>query len=199
MAKDSSGQVGVLGKVQTAINHLGLEQVNPTSWAALREPSNVASACLDVNIDHVGVGSLLVLANVFQSLRGDADTAREAFWQWLSQSVDQHLSTSSLLRSQAIIVVLAQGCSSSGLCSAAGAAYVALLSVEGAEQLWGTLFQPHAFRSALSGLRVLQAREQLPSFEEQGRALPADDEFFDGVDNQGTKQYEAAELLLRFF
>jgi len=197
MARDSGRQPGVLGKVHAAINRLGLEQVNPASWAALREPSNVASACLDANIDHVGVGSLLMLANVLHVLRGDAETAREAFWEWLSQPVEENPSASCLLRSQAIIVVLSHGCNLNGLCSAAGAAYVALLSVEGAEQSWGTLFQPLAFQSAMSGLRVLQRQERSPTFEEHGKDLPADDEFFDCVDTQGTTQHEAAELLLR--
>jgi len=150
---------GLVAKVHAACRDLHLEKVQNTSWAALREAECALSLDLQVDIEHVSSESLFALAKSLEPIRTPELGAE--LWQWLAQPAgSENGSKGGILRLRALLVMLGQVCGNAGeLVGAAGAAYLSLLTAQGADQQWSILFQPGIFRQILRALRGLRRGE----------------------------------------
>uniref|UniRef100_A0A7S4VDN2 Condensin complex subunit 1 C-terminal domain-containing protein n=1 Tax=Alexandrium monilatum TaxID=311494 RepID=A0A7S4VDN2_9DINO len=161
------GRLGPLGEAQLAIEALELARVSPAAWPALHEAASAPSVDLDIELDHISVEALGAVASGLRSLH--AGPPCDELWEWLAQPADPEAPAGGLARNRALLALLAQAIGGSGrIGAAAGGVYLALLSAEGAERSWGTLFQPAIFRGVLCALRPLRAQGRRPKPPPEG-------------------------------
>mmetsp|Transcript_90837 Transcript_90837/g.265922 ORF Transcript_90837/g.265922 Transcript_90837/m.265922 type:complete len:1504 (+) Transcript_90837:65-4576(+) len=188
-------QGGALAKVHAACKALELEKVTNDSWAALREAECALSLDLQVDIEHVSCESLFALANSLEPIRTPELGAE--FWQWLAQPTGSvNGGKGGIARIRALLVMLGQVCgNSSELLGAAGAAYLALLTAQGADQQWSVLFQPGIFRQILRALRGLRRGELKPRKEKKDSEGADDDAVMAEAEAEGGEEEAASGAL----
>eukprot|EP00931_Biecheleriopsis_adriatica_P028167 TRINITY_DN16841_c0_g1_i1.p1 TRINITY_DN16841_c0_g1~~TRINITY_DN16841_c0_g1_i1.p1 ORF type:complete len:1438 (-),score=393.32 TRINITY_DN16841_c0_g1_i1:43-4317(-) len=174
-----------LPQVIDALRPLELAEVSASSWQkwqGLRDlssgpPSRAQSGTPSAE-------DLWALARVL----GAEGAGGEELWQWLAQPAAQAAECGAS-RARALVVVLGECVagdqSARGISWPAGAAYLALLAIGGAERCWGTLFHPALFRHILC---VLRRHLCVPPSERSKRAVTADEP----VDSAGASSRSGA-------
>lgn len=161
---------GIVAPVRDACKSLRLDVVTAASWNALREAECGFSLDLQVEIEHVSLDRLNALAKSLELAR--APGLGPELWEWLGLPVG---GAEGIPQVRALLVLLGQVCGNSNeLVGAAGAAYLALLMADGADQQWSVLFQPAIFRQILRVLRGLR-RGDLKQKKEKKDAEGVDD------------------------
>lgn len=149
----------MLVRIQEACKTLQLGKVSPASWARLREAECALTFDLQVETEHLTAAKLQELTQSLQLVR--SPEAGAELWEWLAQPAGGAGAAEAIFpRLRALLALLGQASGGAGdLVGAAGAAYLALLSVEGSDRQWSAIFQPAILRQLLIALRGLRRGE----------------------------------------
>lgn len=154
-----------LNEVTALLDDFSLDTVPTDAWVLLRSAAATSSLDLEVDTHHLSCEKLRGLENALITLQSAGES--DMFWDWLAQPADLGSveSSTALSRAQALVLILGQVTlqevgTTFELQTAAGCAYLALLSLQGAERAWRTLFQPAVFGRVICGLRPLRVERR---------------------------------------